>query len=283
VAQRALKSDLVFGLGNSVGLWSGLKRGCTIHDLHHRHYPEQYSRLKTLFYKSLAERSWSRSSVRVVPSHFVARELKEFCGLDSRVIPWSPEPCGVGEETAKPKEQKEQKEISREAFFLSVSSGAPHKRVPEMLQAYAAYRKRHGEMKWVHVGPRLKEFEKVVEFVDHCDAQKLRDLYSRAAAYVSASEFEGFGLPVSESLYFGTPVILSQMASHPELTRESEVLWVPREKPGLWTPKDHASWIDAFFGASKLRALPKKSGIHGTRVWMDVAAEYQKAWLEVLG
>jgi glycosyltransferase involved in cell wall biosynthesis len=274
--QWVSKDSAYFALGNTVKFFSSMGTGVTIHDLHHRHYSELYSPLKRAFYRYWAESSWKLAKLRVVPSRFVCEELKQFCGLSSQVIGWSPEP--IAGLTAKSRQERGQ-------YFLSVSSSAPHKRVSEMLQAFSGYRQKGGKMNWVHVGPRPSDLNSVeaVELVDFCDPAQLASLYSRAHAYMSASEFEGYGLPVAESLYWGTPVVLSPVASHVELAREGEVLWVPRVRVGEWSPEDHKVWVEALFDAERLPRLDLESGTHGKRRWVDVARDYQSAWLNAFG
>ena len=47
---------------------------------------------------------------------------------------------------------------------------------------------------------------------------QLASLYKKASAYVSASLYEGLGMPVVEAMYFGLPVILSDTLIHREVS-----------------------------------------------------------------
>jgi glycosyltransferase involved in cell wall biosynthesis len=49
------------------------------------------------------------------------------------------------------------------------------------------------------------------------DDAKLQRLYETAAATVSPSSYEGFGLPVAESLAHGLPTIASDIPAHREV------------------------------------------------------------------
>jgi glycosyltransferase involved in cell wall biosynthesis len=54
-------------------------------------------------------------------------------------------------------------------------------------------------------------------------------LYSNAVASVYPSKYEGFGLPVLESMACGTPVISSNASSLPEVVGDAGVLFDPSD------------------------------------------------------
>ncbi|MEL6134081.1 MAG: glycosyltransferase, partial [Bacteroidota bacterium] len=53
-------------------------------------------------------------------------------------------------------------------------------------------------------------------FLPEADFQDFPELYKQALFSVYPSDYEGFGIPVVESLVSGTPVILTQASSLPE-------------------------------------------------------------------
>lgn len=55
-----------------------------------------------------------------------------------------------------------------------------------------------------------------IELLGHVSDERLRSLYTGAAAFIFPSRYEGFGLPVLEAMACGTPVIASDAASIPE-------------------------------------------------------------------
>ncbi|MBI3341819.1 glycosyltransferase [Candidatus Curtissbacteria bacterium] len=63
-----------------------------------------------------------------------------------------------------------------------------------------------------HLG--IQDKVKFLGYVDHAD---LPGLYGGAQAFVFPSLFEGFGLPIVESLAVGTPVIASDIPAHREI------------------------------------------------------------------
>ena len=57
--------------------------------------------------------------------------------------------------------------------------------------------------------------------------QQLSELYSRALLFVFPSEYEGFGIPVLESMVCGCPVVLSDASSFPEVAGDAGAYFDP--------------------------------------------------------
>lgn len=70
--------------------------------------------------------------------------------------------------------------------------------------------------------------ENVKQF-GYLDDNSVRKLYSGARAFIFPSLFEGFGLPVLESLQCGTPVITSKTTSLPEVAGDAGLLVNPED------------------------------------------------------
>jgi glycosyltransferase involved in cell wall biosynthesis len=64
----------------------------------------------------------------------------------------------------------------------------------------------------------------------HCravDDSTLAALYRKAQAFVFPSLYEGFGIPILESLQMGCPAIISERSSFPEVAGEAAVYFNP--------------------------------------------------------
>lgn len=124
-------------------------------------------------------------------------------------------------------------------FFLAVSSAAPHKNLISLLRAYCDYRKNSSNInKLVLVGSLsgeaklyLDELEQdvkrdVIE-MKNISNRDLGYLYQNAKAFISATLFEGFGMPIAEAMYFNIPVIVSDIEVVREITDNKAVYFNP--------------------------------------------------------
>jgi glycosyltransferase involved in cell wall biosynthesis len=71
--------------------------------------------------------------------------------------------------------------------------------------------------------------EKQVKFLSNIPKKDLAGLYQLAALSVYISTFEGFGLPVIESMASGCPVITSNVSVLPETAGNAALLCDPGE------------------------------------------------------
>lgn len=74
---------------------------------------------------------------------------------------------------------------------------------------------------------RELRLEKNVRFLGYCPADDLPALYEGAAATVFPSLFEGFGMPVVESMLCDCPVVCSNTSSLPEIAGDAALLIDP--------------------------------------------------------
>jgi glycosyltransferase involved in cell wall biosynthesis len=63
--------------------------------------------------------------------------------------------------------------------------------------------------------------------------EQLRELYAGSIASVSASTYEGYGLPVAESLSYGLPTIASDIPPHREVGAGAALFFRPGDATGL--------------------------------------------------
>jgi glycosyltransferase involved in cell wall biosynthesis len=83
-----------------------------------------------------------------------------------------------------------------------------------------------------HLGRLARELglSESVQLVGQVGAGELSWLYSNAAAYVTLSQFEGFGMTVLEAMGAGVPVVCSDASALPEVAGDAALL-VPATRP----------------------------------------------------
>ncbi len=114
-------------------------------------------------------------------------------------------------------------------YIFSVGTVQPRKNYARLIQALAALRARHYDVDLVIAGgrgwlddPIYAEIDAAkmadhVHFIGFADDADLPALYSAALITAVPSLYEGFGIPVLESMACGTPVVTSNVSSLPEV------------------------------------------------------------------
>jgi glycosyltransferase involved in cell wall biosynthesis len=127
-----------------------------------------------------------------------------------------------------------------ENYFLSICSSQPHKNSLTLLKAFEQYCYRGGKNNLTLVGAISgntsiesfyeglpKSIKERIIVVSKISNEELSKWYSHASAFVSASLFEGLGMPVVEAMYFGIPLILSDIPIFHEVSREKAEFFSP--------------------------------------------------------
>jgi glycosyltransferase involved in cell wall biosynthesis len=127
-------------------------------------------------------------------------------------------------------------------FILFVSTIEPRKNLPTLLKAYRQLLDSYkANVKLVIVGRRGWLSEEVLTLVDklkltsnvlflgRVPVEDLLHLYNAAQLLVQPSFYEGFGLPPLEAMACGTPVVVSNVSSLPEVVGDAGLLVDPED------------------------------------------------------
>ncbi len=131
-------------------------------------------------------------------------------------------------------------------FILFVSTIEPRKNVPTLLTAYKQLVDNYrapvslalgGEKGWLSdevfaLVDKLGLQERV-RFLGHVSPEDLLGLYNAAQVLVHPAFYEGFGLTPLEAMACGTPVIVSNTSSLPEVVGDAALLVEPTDVDGL--------------------------------------------------
>jgi glycosyltransferase involved in cell wall biosynthesis len=126
---------------------------------------------------------------------------------------------------------------------LVVSEISPHKNHFRLLEAFEIVQKMHPDAELIIVGNVRKHLRSRFDaFLDqvmnrnlgikislygYLTDEEIISLYRSAAVFVYPSLYEGFGLPVLEAMAQGCPVVVSNVASLPEVVGDAAVLIDP--------------------------------------------------------
>jgi glycosyltransferase involved in cell wall biosynthesis len=137
------------------------------------------------------------------------------------------------------------------SYVITVGTISPKKNLCRLLQAHARLLERGGWDRTLVVVGKLgwrseeitRELRRAgvrerVRYIGYIPDEDLVRLYNGADAFVYASLYEGFGLPVLEAMACGVPVVTSRVGSLPEVAGDAayfvDPLSVDSIAQGLW-------------------------------------------------
>lgn len=124
-------------------------------------------------------------------------------------------------------------------YILYLGTLKPSKNIEGLIEAFAKIKEEFPDYQLVIAGKKGWLFENIFEkvknlgieknviFTDFVDEIDKPGLISGARVFVSPSFWEGFGLIALESMACGTPVVVSNIASFPEVVRDAGILVDP--------------------------------------------------------
>lgn len=230
---KLTKKDLVLYTANYTSLFKKASYILVIHDLLFKRrelFPYKLMRLQRQFYLPISVRLADKI---VAISKFTAEDIDYYYKNGGKKI-------NVIYNYFNFKKFPELQNITKENYFISVCSAAYHKNTITVLKAFYKYSFKGGEYKLVLVGALKKESESYLYYnqmpdmvkekiiiYDKIDNNLLALLYAQAKAYISASLFEGLGMPIVEAMYFNLPVILSDYPVFHEVSMDKGIYFNP--------------------------------------------------------
>lgn len=238
---RALKEDkidaAIFPKG-PVPLRLPCRAVSVIHDLGY-FYPElnAYRTLDTLYFRVAlplaARRTWGLFAVSEHTRRDVIRTLR---ADPAKVVTIYEAPSDLYQPITDPArlEEARRRYQLREPFIFYPTSISPRKNIPRVLEAMEAAQSQiphhlylTGGLKWktANILERLQgSLAERVHLLGAVRAEDMPVIYSLAQFVIYPSLFEGFGLPVVEAFRCGTPVLVSDLTSLPEVAGEAALV-----------------------------------------------------------
>ncbi len=129
--------------------------------------------------------------------------------------------------------------IDETPYIFSIGTVQPRKNYGRLIQALARIRASGFDIQLVIAGGRgwledsiydtihQEKMQDHVHFIGFVDEDDLPSLYHGALCLAFPSLYEGFGLPILESMACGTPVITSNISSLPEVAGDAATIINP--------------------------------------------------------
>lgn len=247
----------------------------TIHDASVYTNKDNFSKIFRVWYRAMFQSFTYFSRQVVTVSNFSKRELIKFCGYrDTKITSIH---LGVDHfDQQFPDESILKKHnIKTGNYILAVSSKSPNKNFNSIINALDKLKNNNyqcvivgGANNNVFRNEELKSNN--IKYLGYVSDSELKALYKNAGCFIYPSFYEGFGLPPIEAMSCGCPVIVSNVASLPEVCGDSAVYCDP------YDVDDISKKIDLIMNDSLLREKLKNKGLQHSQQyrWSSFSDEF---------
>lgn len=244
-----LNPHIFHGLSHEIpfGINRGIKKIVSFHDLIYEKYPQQFGWWDRNLYHLKYKNSAKRTDYLLAISESTSQDLQAIYNTQLSRIKVIYQSCHERFQKHEEVEESMPRSIANlKDYYLYVGSIIERKGLLQCVLAYALIPK-SARKPFVVIGKGEKKYlSKVLDmikyhqledfffFVDSISNPALVNVYDRCFCLVYPSIYEGFGIPIIESLFRRKPVITSDISSLPEAAGPGAVLIDP------FSPKDIA-------------------------------------------
>jgi glycosyltransferase involved in cell wall biosynthesis len=206
---------------------------CTIHDMTHRTHPDFHVAHNRDICESGLQSLMQRKSQFIAVSKATQNDFTRFHSdrTDDITLVYEGVDRNLFHRNLFPEKAKVVRShyrIGDRPFFLTLSTIEPRKNLSNIISAFQKFKKQNpdsnavlvcaGNKGWIN----RKEYKSLnshsdVIFSGFVEDEMMSVLLSEALALCYVSHYEGFGLPILESMACGTPVICADNSSQPEV------------------------------------------------------------------
>jgi glycosyltransferase involved in cell wall biosynthesis len=231
----------------------------TVHDLGWEVHPELYDRRLRLMYSALFPWVRRRADRLIAVSQYTADDLVRRAGIPASKI----DVIYHGLDPAFSAGVDRGADGDATPYVLAVGGVSPRKNTRRLIEAFSRWRARgghRGSYQLLITGVSLDRdiasngtgLPNGVRLLGYVDKTELPGLYAGAAAFLYPGIYEGFGIPIIESMASGTPVVTSRTGAAPEIAGGAAILVDPFDVESIAAGLEQATSPDE---AARLRAL----------------------------
>lgn len=263
----------------------------TIYDLSFLHYPQVLSASRRLYLRLFTAFSCQRARRVIAISHSTAHDLTQSLNIPTDKIDVAAPGYDAALYQPLPEEQIaafKQKNGLPDRFWLFLGTLEPRKNLITLIEAYAALPANErlplilaGGKGWLYddIFAAVERYNLVrdIHFPGYLPVEDLPLWYNSAEGFIYPSVFEGFGLPVLEAMACGTPVIISDASSLPEVAGDAGISLPPHDI-AAWTAALRRAYHDeAWRSEASHKGLIEAQRYQWSQTAGATIASYQKA------
>lgn len=216
----------------------------TMHDVVPLMWPERY--LRTGLIHRMLYRAARRADLLLAVSEAARRDVIAHLGVDPERVECVPE--AADERFAPTDSAALRGRLDLDGRYVvwvgGLATHDPRKNLEGLVTSFASWQREAGREETLvlagGIGPAGEELRELasrtgarIVFPGFVSDQELPALYSGARCLVTASRYEGFGLPALEAISCGTPVVAFDVGAVPEVAGDGAITVRDGDLPGL--------------------------------------------------
>lgn len=264
---RNSQIDIYHGLSNELPLnikkIKSVRKVVTMHDLIYHTFPNDFTKIDRSIYRYKSVKACEMADMVIAISQATKKDLVDILGVDASRIEVLYQSCH-------PIFQK--KEILElplnslpKEYILYVGTVNKRKNLMGILKSLASIPRdqqiplivigKGSERYLKEIKAKIKSYGLVDEvyFMGSVENESLKAFYQHARCTILPSFYEGFGIPIIESLFCGTPVITSNVTSLPEASGDCGILVNPNSTDDIAQAIQRMTQDNELYSQLKLR------------------------------
>ena len=264
------------------------------HDLQHRHHPEFFS-ARDIDQRERWYSTFCRQAALVtVMTEATRRDVASAYGVNPdkiAIVQWPPAFAATPRLTPEEVNRVRAEMALPPRFAFYPAQTWPHKNHSALFRAIAMLGDEGIEVPLVLSGRETAEARALrrlavqlkidgqIRWLGYVESSQIETVYRSATCVVYPSRFEGWGMPVSEALYFRIPLVCSRIGHITELVGDAAVLFDPDDHRAL-AKAIRSIWCDE---AVANRLAMRAAARSWEWDWNEVAREFRSQYRYVAG
>ncbi|OQA35368.1 MAG: Mannosylfructose-phosphate synthase [Parcubacteria group bacterium ADurb.Bin326] len=243
----------------------------TVHDVGFKRSPQLYKPIQVWYHDLTMRRIKGRADVIITISEFSKQEIIELYQVDEKKIKVIYLGFDVNKFFVQSPSETNQKILEKynvaSPYLLYIGRLEKKKNIANMIAAFALAKESQPDLKLVLAGSAGHQFDDIKKIIDdnklenevvitgYVEQADLPVIYNQAEIFLFPTLYEGFGLPILESMASGVPVLTSNFAPHTEVGGEAAYYADPH------SPQSLADGIIKILEDSDLKQSLKDKGL----------------------
>jgi glycosyltransferase involved in cell wall biosynthesis len=242
ITLKRIGADVFCSPDGYLSLRSKVRSHVVMHDLNFEHYPKDLPFLASKHYRYYFPRYAQKADRIATVSEFSKDDIiNQYHVLPEKIdVVYNGASDAFRALSNTEKDDVRKKYAAGNPYFVFVSALSPRKNLVNLFYAFDQLKKSDNQgIKLLVVGEKMywtneireaysqMNYKDDVIFAGRLEFSELTRVLGSALALTYVSYFEGFGIPIVEAFYAGTPVITSNVTSMPEVAGDAALLIDP--------------------------------------------------------